>query len=363
MEKSRTVLIVSAQHSAHLVSELPRIFKNRGFRVVVLGFPHYSLTYCSAIDEWIEAPSDLNQVLQIASKLVLNRAFEMIILAPDALLWALYDTKNGKLLEQLSPIGNPRYWHLLSGKIEVASLLKELNILSPPSKAACSSEEALNAAKELGYPVMLKISRSGGGNGVIRCDSPKHIIDAPFSYDRPILVEKFIEGELISVEPLFVSGKLRAYSYSKMTDLYGPYAPSLERYFLPCSDIESTLTLLGSTLNWTGFANMTFFFDSGKHYLFEIDFRPTRWIRQSELAQVNWSEALKDPSSPLQKPQISKTVRHFPADFYNALTSKDLSRTCYWLFNRNQCWKSIPKENPKLFLGAAIHLIKKALSI
>lgn len=365
MQKNRTVLIVSAYRSAHLVCQLPRIFKNGGFRVVVLGFPHYSLTYCSTIDEWIEAPQDLNLVLEMVHQLASNRVFDIVILAPDALLWALYDTQDEALLKQLSPIGNPRYWHLLSGKIEAAAFLNEFHFTAPPSKAVHTCSEAIRAANELGYPVMLKISRSGAGNGVVRCDHESQIVHAPIAYDRPILVEKFIEGELISVEPLFINGELKAYAYSKMTALYSPFAPSLERHFLPCPEIEATLQAIGKTLHWTGFANMSFILDraSNAHYLFEIDCRPTRWIQQSELVQINWSQALADPQAPLQKPILSKTIRHFPADFYNALKTRNLNNITYWLFNRNQSWKSIPKDNPKLFFGAAIHLIKKTVSL
>jgi hypothetical protein len=360
--KQRAVLLVVAKHSAHLVCDLPRLFKNGGFGVTVLAFPHWSLTNSSYIDEFIQAPEDPKEVIEQAALLITKRIFELKILSSDALIWALVDSPIDPLIKtQLSPIANSSYLNALDGKVGAAAMWEELAIPSPPSRVAHSLTEAATMATEMGFPVMLKVSRSGGGDGIFKCGSVEEIMNAPISTERPFLVEKYLDGDLMSVEPLFLQSRLVAYSYSKMTYFLGNYQPSLERIFMPCPEIEPILQKLGKELQWTGFANISLIRESKsrKLFLFELDFRPNRWIRYGEMVGVDWSRALRDPFSPLQSPQSIKKMRHFPSDLVHAIRKKKGRRILYWIFNQNKSWKSIPFYDLKYLLRGVGYAILK----
>ena len=322
------------------------------------------MTYSSHIDELIEAHEDLNEVIEQAALLITERSFQLKILVPDALIWALVDSNIDPFLKaQLYPIANLSYLMALDGKVGVAAVWKELGILSPPSRAANSLTEAVDVAIDLGFPVILKKSRSGGGDGVFKCCTPEEIARVPLSFDRPILVEKYLEGDLISVECLFLESRLAAYSYSVVNYSSSLYGPSLGRTFMPCPEIEPVLQKLGEKLQMTGFTNITFIREgkSRKHYLIELDFRPNRWVRHSELVGVDWSSVLRDPSTSLQRPQLTKTLRHFPADLWHAMKTKEKDRIFYWLFNRNASWRSVPFHDLRFFCGCVYYGLKKVL--
>ncbi len=360
MSDQKEIIIVAPKDSAHLVCELPYLFKKAGFRVTVLAFPDWSLAYSSYIDELIDASPNPKEIIEEAALLLAKRSFEFKILASDSLIWALVDSAIDPALKmQLYPIANPIFLQALNGKVEVAALLKELEIPSPPSQAAQSLQEAASIAQEIGFPVILKVSRSGAGEGVYKCETEEEVMKASIATDQPFLIEKYLEGDLISVEPLFLASRLVAYSYSIMT--YSPtlYAPSLERMFMPCKEIEPILQKLGEKLQLTGFFSLSFIREKEqKHSLFELDFRPNRWVRHGALAGVDWVKALQG-SFPLQSPQSIKKVRHFQADLWHAIKTKQKDRIFYWLFNRNGSWKTIPFYDLKVLFGGAWHMMKK----
>lgn len=107
---------------------------------------------------------------------------------------------------------------------------------------------------------------------------------------------------------------------------------------MPCPEIEPVLQKIGEELQMTCFTNITGIREkgSGKHYLFELDFRQNRWIRHGELVGVDWSTALRGPLSLPQRPQSTKTIRLFPADLWHAIKTKQKDRILFWLLNRNQ---------------------------
>ncbi len=75
--------------------------------------------------------------------------------------------------------------------------LIEINIKTPRSLAVNSREEVLKTAKEIGYPVMIRIAFALGGLGSGVCtseDEVRELADKAFSYTNQILVEEYLEG-------------------------------------------------------------------------------------------------------------------------------------------------------------------------
>lgn len=364
----KSALIVLSNECIHLISEIPRILKNGGFQVTVISHPHWSLARNSYIDQLIETSIDPVLAIHKAAEVVKirSRPFDLTILSTDPLIWALLDSQiEPQIKSLLYPIQNKTHLEALQGKIGVSALCKKLNLPAPPSRAASSKKEAVAAAIEFGFPVMLKISRSGAGNGVWKCNSVEEIEQAPIPLDPPFLVEKYLEGDLISVEPLFLNSRLIAYNYSIMTVSPKPFQPSIERILTPCPEIEPLLIKIGKETKMSGFGNLSFIRnrESKEHFLFELDFRPNRWVPYGKFVGVDWAKTLLDPSAPLQKPLITKSFAHFPSELWNALKTRNKTRILYWLLNRNQCWKLILQYDINLLICGICRLIKRRLNL
>ncbi|MCH6560208.1 carbamoyl-phosphate synthase large subunit, partial [candidate division KSB1 bacterium] len=75
--------------------------------------------------------------------------------------------------------------------------LNEIDVKTPRSVAVNSSEEALKTAKEIGYPVMIRIAFALGGLGSGVCtseDKVRELADKAFCFTQQILVEEYLEG-------------------------------------------------------------------------------------------------------------------------------------------------------------------------
>ena len=75
--------------------------------------------------------------------------------------------------------------------------LDEINVKSIKSHAVSNIEDALAAASELGYPVILRAAYALGGLGSGFCDNPDELIklgEKAFSYSPQVLVEKSLKG-------------------------------------------------------------------------------------------------------------------------------------------------------------------------
>ena len=86
-------------------------------------------------------------------------------------------------------------------------ILKELSIPQPKGCAVTSTTEALNAVKELGYPVLVRPSYVIGGRGmqVVYNDEEllTYITEAfKFSNKHPVLIDQYLEGQEVELDAI-----------------------------------------------------------------------------------------------------------------------------------------------------------------
>ncbi|NPA36641.1 MAG: carbamoyl-phosphate synthase (glutamine-hydrolyzing) large subunit [Chlorobi bacterium] len=78
-----------------------------------------------------------------------------------------------------------------------ANKLKEIDVKTPISLAVTSVDEALKAADEIGYPIIVRAAYTLGGMGSGFCNNREELINRAnnaFSYSNQILVEESIKG-------------------------------------------------------------------------------------------------------------------------------------------------------------------------
>jgi len=90
-------------------------------------------------------------------------------------------------------------------------------------KSLESADEALQVAREMGYPVMLKAAAGGGGRGIRRCDSDAEVLKNYEMTEREALAA-FGNGELFMekciVEPRHIEFQILADSYGNVVHLF-----------------------------------------------------------------------------------------------------------------------------------------------
>jgi len=75
--------------------------------------------------------------------------------------------------------------------------LNEININTIKSIAVTSTTNAIKAADELGYPIIIRAAYTLGGQGSDFCDNEEELkkaVDKAFSYTNQILIEKSLKG-------------------------------------------------------------------------------------------------------------------------------------------------------------------------
>lgn len=95
--------------------------------------------------------------------------------------------------------------HVAEDRKRFEMLLSELGIKQPKGEAVTNLDEALNAAKEIGYPVLVRPSYVIGGRGmqVVYNDTElsEYIKEAvALSTEHPILVDQYLVGKEIEVD-------------------------------------------------------------------------------------------------------------------------------------------------------------------
>ncbi len=352
----KNVLIVGSADSKDTIGELPYVLQQAGLRVTLLCSAGLRPFVSSFHDRWIEGSDAAEPLLQqlVALVTATPAAFDWIILGDDHLLRALADAPvEANLKARLGPVGNPAQLDVLGSKIGSARFCAAHGIKAPAFQV-CDDRTALAAialgadADGLTFPFMVKIDRSSGGLGVFACHGwPELEAHAPRFTPWPVLVERFIVGDTVSVEPCFVAGELVAYSSSVIEISLGG-AVSTRRRYAPHPALAAQLALIGRQLQLTGFGNFTFMRAraDGQYYLVEMDLRPNAWIGYGRKVGVDFAAALRAHFSggdglAVQQPR-STTLSLYHREVTYFLTRRHWRGLLYWLRNRQGCWRTIP---------------------
>ena len=96
---------------------------------------------------------------------------------------------------------SPESIDLAEDRKRFGALLEELDIPQPPGAIATSIEEAVQGAKRVGYPVLVRPSYVLGGRAMVIAYDEESVIHymkeaVEYSQDRPILIDRFLEDAI-----------------------------------------------------------------------------------------------------------------------------------------------------------------------
>ncbi|MDP1573701.1 MAG: hypothetical protein Q8L78_02030 [Coxiellaceae bacterium] len=263
-----------------LLTPIPALLSRAGFCVTVISNNTQLKTH-RFVKNFIYAATT-SDVIKTAQK-QLQHHYNFIAACdeecPRAILHSSFSIKE-KL--QLLPVIHEKNFSHLYSKIELSILLHKYHFPTPPFMIAQNSADMIRAAQALEYPVMLKIDFSAGGAGVLECQNLKDVIFAK-SLFFPLLIQKKIEGTLISGGALFLNAELIFFECGEcVLAKPHPTGPSMIKRYHPSIDedplLQKNLIALGKILGANGFVNFTAIRTEQTYYFIEADMRPNKWI-------------------------------------------------------------------------------------
>jgi len=182
------------------------------------------------------------------------------------------------------PIATEKALGHVYSKIGLSHALSAAGIKTPPFRVARTPVMAVSAAREIGYPVLMKVDASAGGEGVYECGRDADLIARRQSFDAgPVLIQKKIQGIELDLSAIYFEGELVHFSYSTIDRKRGPFGLSVVRSYYPSPLVEpevfAELTALGPALGADGFVAIGCIAAadrSGRYYI-EADLRPNVW--------------------------------------------------------------------------------------
>ncbi|MBR2069427.1 MAG: carbamoyl-phosphate synthase large subunit, partial [Candidatus Gastranaerophilales bacterium] len=169
-------------------------------------------------------------------------------------------------------------------------ILKELEIPQPKGCAVSSATAALNAVKELGYPVLVRPSYVIGGRGmqVVYNDNEllTYITEAfKFSNEHPVLIDQYLEGQEVELDAISDGHDILIPGICEHIERAGVHSgDSMSIY--PSQNISKKnekilvkyAVKLARRLNIKGLMNIQFIIKDDKVYVIEVNPRASRTV-------------------------------------------------------------------------------------
>lgn len=213
-----------------------------------------------------------------------------VVLSSDGHLRVVRDsTLSPADQSRLLGITGPQHLGHVGSKVGLAEALARAGLPQPAFRTAAGIGELPGACAEIGFPAVVKVDRSGGGEGVFVCRCPADVQDlVPRLPPGPLLIQEWVDGDTIDLSGFFGGGRPVHFVHARfLATVTGPFSPSkVRRYTHPSSfgrALFDALSALAWALGLDGFANITAMrrHADGAMLFTEADVRPNVWVETS----------------------------------------------------------------------------------
>jgi hypothetical protein len=348
----KTILLIGG---GSMVDRLPEYLNRADLKIDVFGMSGSALSRSTFVNQFfgtrqtmlVGNPPELNADLL---KFLETASYDMFVIGGDTLARKIGESSlslDKKL--QISPIQNSKFLDLIGSKVGLARVSKELNLSSPKSAVANSMEELLELAAQEPSEFLVKGDSEGGGTRVQKFSDASELARQTIPQIWfPVVVQKYVTGAIVSVEALFIHGRLSGWLYSTVLASMSDFGPSTRRKFAnpPLLDFESDLIRLGRAAELHGFFNTSWILSDelNRHVLFEADSRPNSWHQFGPRLGVNWATQLTvDQELPIQSPNNlpaqGLSFWLYPRSLSDAFLTLKWRTIFAWMMRRPGTWK------------------------
>jgi carbamoyl-phosphate synthase large subunit len=166
------------------------------------------------------------------------------------------------------------------------SLVSELGFHCPPWAIASNAEEALSAAEEIGYPVLVRPSYVLGGRAMRVCYDDRELEAGMAAVHGPVLLDRFVEHAIeLDVDALCDGEEVYIAAVMQHVEEAGVHsgdsacvlpAPSLT--LAAALEVERVVKRLGPALGVVGLLNVQLAIADGAVYVLEANPRASRTV-------------------------------------------------------------------------------------
>ena len=345
---SMEACIVGAATS--LIWSLPFLLARCGFSVDVITTS--PLLRASKFVRTVERAETLDEMVDLAHERICSRErpYDWVIAGDDETLWKLSRMHWPSATEPayLPRTREGQIEHIFS-KSGLSQALTAGGVKTPPFRMASCCADAVLAAGELGYPVLVKKDSDNGGNGVYRCENDDDVWKLATTLGQgPLLVQRLIAGREVDLSAIFFEQKLVHFAYSVIErTVPGKTALSALRTYYPLplvgEEIFEEVAALGRALDANGFASISCIDaeDGSGRYFFEADMRPNVWVDVSRFYGEDAAERIRgwfETGESLRKESLDAGIDCMP------IRIPHFKRIARWelLVNRYHVWRFIP---------------------
>lgn len=338
-------------YSYALLAAPASLLVRAGFKVDLI-CPHHQHVKTS---QWVDISAPKNLLVSQAINLLGSKKYHLVIVGDDYCMADIVDSNLPiELKVKLLPVvSNENLEHLFS-KCALSKILLAAGISTPEFEICNSLGDLTEHAKKIGFPLFIKVDRSGGGCGVFECANNKELLEKSTNLPYPLLLQRKIEGSIVDMSAFYQNGRLIDFSYSVFyKTVGGPFgASSVRQYtqiaYLPI-EVFIELERLGIALGAHGFANITCMEDciTGQRYFIEADMRPNVWADHSKYIGNDLAKAIGQyflKGQILLLPLVINPL--YPqsklVSYADRLTLMDL------MLNRYECWESFHSKKHAL---------------
>ena len=346
-----SILLVAPTQA--LSARVPEVIADPRISVTVAGTSYGQLRGSRFVDayEVISArPLDFVSAL-VADPAILRRDFDWILFDDDLLMRALADsTLPDDLKERVLPAGSTLGRAMLGSKIGQQIAAEAAGVTMPRAVIAHTIDELMAAVDDFDGPVMVKGDAGGGGAAVWHVRDSRDL-PARNAITRvlPVLVQEYVAGPRLNIEPLFDRGRLLGYIHSETLECTRRgQGPTTARIFSDprAPDLQENLEAIGDAARLHGFGSITFLWcpHRQRHLLIECDMRINTWVQFGPTVGMGWRDLLisRRPADPIA-PSLGdrgQVVRLYPREVEAGLTELRWSLLRPWFQRGEGTWES-----------------------
>jgi len=368
MSHSPPEVLIAAEGDWYGVCRLPKIFHQAGIRTTLLVLPRAlarRTRYAKALP--LEGAHGVRHIAEALRRHLAENPgkYAMVIPGDDMMVRLLSEEENKSWLRPWFPVDPvEESLRLIQSKAAILAACEADGIPVPRSIPCANLQEALQAARAIGYPVFIKGEDSSGGRGVGRAENDRelqHLIETlPAEYMGGYSVQQAIEGRLGSMAVFAWRGEVIQWSsHYRARTWPEPYGASSQIKFMRHPDIELIARGIAKLTGFHGFFGVDFIHSqqTGHCHVIEMNPRPTPLLPLCARAGADFSKGIRHVLAGGPKPEPlppiapKGTYPLFPEELYRCHEQHDYRSIVRWILKVMSGRAEIPWDDYSLAAG------------